>query len=1420
MTQPVDPQRDKRRLTPIGAALLYAVFAALWITVSGALLNMSVDDPVLQGRIEIAKGLLFVAVTSALLYVVLREWGTSVAEAAAVARRRARLKRVGAAQRTVLLVVLCSLVPLSGLVVLKVHEPQVEREAFANLKAIADLKAGQIENWLYERQNDGAVIMASAGMVRQVAALRREVGDSAVRESVRAQLIAAVDAVQYEAALLVDPLGMPLLEIGKFRGPVSGTTALLPQALETHQTRHSEVVADADGGLRLDFVVPLVSFASDGRRESVGGLVLAVRPEQFLFPFVDSWPTASASGETLLVRREGDSVLFINDPRGFKGGGLALRRSLKRTDDPVVAAVKAARSGAGQGVDYRGVEVFAAYRPVTGTEWIVVAKLDRSEVMAPLRQLSSWVSLIALVALAAIGAVIFLLWRQRERTLHLEIQAQSDKVLRQFYDLPFIGIAISSPATKEWLRCNDHLCEILGYPREELLRRTWAEMTHPDDLAADVACFDRLLAGEIEGYTLDKRFIRKDGSVIFVTLDVRGVRSADGRLEHVLATMQDITERKLTEAKTQRLTAIHAAVSECNQAIIRSHSAEELFPQICRIAVLYGGMKTAWVGRLDRETLLVRPAFSFGDDLGLLSELQVSIDPDLPKGRGPTGIAVRERKPYWVQNFQTEPALEPWYERAERSGWRASAALPLTRDGEVVGAFILYAGETNAFDEAVQILLIKMAQDISFALTLFTREEERRAIENALRESESRFRELYEKAPLAYQSLDVEGNILEVNDAWLNLLGFRREEVIGRFIGDFMTDVSIKTLQNEFPKFQQRGKVDGPLFHFLHRDGTRRLLMVNGQIARDRDGNFLRTHCIMTDLTERLQSAEQLRLAAAVFEQSAEGIVIIDATHNVLMVNQAYVKMTGYSAAELIGKLPPVMDPGCNDASFIRAMWETVETHGSWQGELWNRRKDGDLYPELASVSRVHDEEGKVSHYIAIVTDISAHKANEAHIHRLAHFDALTGLPNRSLLADRVGQSLSRVERNAESLALIFMDIDRFKNVNDSLGHRIGDELLIQVAGRLRHVLREEDTVSRLGGDEFILVLPSASAEGAAHVAEKVLKSLSAPYQIEHHELNVTASLGIAMYPNDGHTYDALSMCADAAMYRAKQGGRNTFRFFTREMQERSDRTLQLENALRRALDMDQLELHYQPQISLADGRVIGVEALLRWRHPELGNVSPADFVPIAEESGLILPIGEWVLRIAICQMQLWQEAGLPTMVMAVNLSAVQFRQSRLPELVSQTLEEFKLPPECLELELTEGVAMDNPVGAIAVMNDLHERGVHMSIDDFGTGYSSLSYLKRFKVYKLKIDQSFVRDLSTDPEDAAIVEAIIGLSRSLGLKTIAEGVETAEQLAFLRERGCDEAQGYHIGRPMLAEDFEAFLRDYRPVKTPREDFEL
>jgi diguanylate cyclase (GGDEF)-like protein/PAS domain S-box-containing protein len=1325
-------------------------------------------------------------------------------------------------------------------------------------------------------------------------------------------------------------------------------------------------------------------------------VILRVKPELFLFPYIQHWPTASPSGETLLVRRDGDSVLYLNELRHRSGSSQSLHMPMTRTEVPAVVAVNASRPGRIQGNDYRGVPVLAAYRPVTGTDWVILAKLDRDEVLAPLRDLTFWVSLITMLAVSAVGALMLLLWHRRGRSLQLEMQAQSDRLMRQFYDLPFVGISVRMMHSECWNQVNDRMCEIFGYTREEMLRLPWKQLSHPDDVSVSQDELERIERGEIDGFRLEKRYIRKDSTTVYVSVDVKCVRKADGSPDYLISAIQDISERKADEARFQRLTRIYAALSECNQAIVRCTGEEELFPKICRSAVEYGGMKMAWIGRIDPETRLLRPAAWFGEGTDVLQDIVISADAESPYGQGAAGIAIRELRPCWIQDYLNDPITAPWHGHGERYGWRASAVLPLvqnevatgafvllsgeteafdevvrnllaemavdisfalttftreeerkraeaqverlsriyaalsecnqaivrcssaeelfpkicrfavefggmkmawigwidpdthlirpaasfgegaevllrdmivsidaespygqgatgravrglapvwvqdnlndpitspwrrqgkhfgwrgtatlplTRGGVAVGVLILLAGETDAFDEAVRNLLVEMAMDISFALDLFSKEAERRHMEAALRESESRFRDLYEKAPLPYQSLDSAGNILEVNEAWLNLLGRTRDEVIGRFIGDFMTDVSIMTLENELPKFRQKGRADGVLFQFVHKDGSQRLLMVNGQIARDKEGNFLRAHSIMTDLTERLKTEEQLKLAAKVFEQSAEGVIITGADGNILMVNRAFSAITGYSDSEALGQNPRLLSSGYHDANFYQAMWETVHTVGYWHGEMWNRRKGGEIFPELVSISQVLDADGKVSHYVGIFSDISEHKETQAHIQRLAHYDSLTGLPNRSLLADRVGQSLSRVERNSEPLALVFLDLDRFKNVNDSLGHRIGDELLIQVADRLKQTLRDEDTVSRLGGDEFIMVLPGASASGAAHVAEKVLKALSRPYCIEKHELTITPSLGIAMYPSDGDNYETLSMCADAAMYRAKQGGRNTFRFFTKEMQERSDRTLQLENALHRVLELEQLQLHYQPQIALKDGRVrvIGVEALLRWQHPDLGRVAPSDFIPVAEDSGLILPIGEWVLREAVRQMKAWMNDGMAPMVMAVNLSAVQFRQANLPELVSRILNEFKLPSHCLELELTEGVAMDNPLAAIAVMDDLFQRGIRLSIDDFGTGYSSLSYLKRFKVYKLKIDQPFVRDISTDPEDAAIVEAIINMSKSLGMQTIAEGVETAEQLVFLRKKGCDEVQGYFYAKPMPAQEFESFVKKFDPA---------
>jgi diguanylate cyclase (GGDEF)-like protein/PAS domain S-box-containing protein len=448
---------------------------------------------------------------------------------------------------------------------------------------------------------------------------------------------------------------------------------------------------------------------------------------------------------------------------------------------------------------------------------------------------------------------------------------------------------------------------------------------------------------------------------------------------------------------------------------------------------------------------------------------------------------------------------------------------------------------------------------------------------------------------------------------------------------------------------------------------------------------------------------------------------------------------------------------------------------------------------------------GQEPRFIVISRDITERKQAEQDVQQLAYFDTLTGLPNRSLLNDRIHHALAEAERRHESLVLMFLDLDHFKNVNDTLGHRVGDELLVVLAARMQFVVREQDTVARQGGDEFILLLPDTDGDGAAHVAEKLLLTLSQPVHIEQHELTVTPSMGIAQYPRDGTDLETLTRHADIAMYRAKQNGRNGYQFFTTEMQVHALRTLQLENALRRALERDQLRLHYQPQLSLASGQITGVEALLRWQHPELGMVSPAEFIPIAETSGLIQPIGEWVLRTAITQAKQWLDLGLAPMTMSVNLSAVQFRHPDLPALVAQVLTEAQLPAHHLALELTESVALHDPEGALAVLTRLHQQGVRISIDDFGTGYSSLSYLKRFHAWQLKIDQSFVRDITDDPEDRAIVNAIIQMARSLGMSTIAEGVETQAQLALLREQGCDEVQGYFFCKPQPPEALLGFL---------------
>jgi diguanylate cyclase (GGDEF)-like protein/PAS domain S-box-containing protein len=520
--------------------------------------------------------------------------------------------------------------------------------------------------------------------------------------------------------------------------------------------------------------------------------------------------------------------------------------------------------------------------------------------------------------------------------------------------------------------------------------------------------------------------------------------------------------------------------------------------------------------------------------------------------------------------------------------------------------------------------------------------------------------------------------------------------------------------------------------------------------------------------------------------------------------NRALCEVSGYGDAE-VADMHALQFFDVDDGALLQERIGEVFARGESTLEARLLTKDGLCVPYYFSGRRTYID-GQ-PYVVGLGIDITVRKQAEERIQYLAHFDVLTGLPNRAQLAELAACVIGLARRNDDPVALMFLDIDHFKDINDTLGHSIGDVLLVELAGRLRRVLRNSDTVSRLGGDEFVFLLHGVDARGAAEVAQMLLEVLAVPVCAEHYDLNVTASIGIAMYPGDGEDLEALSRSADSAMYRVKQEGRNGYRFFTAEMQARSTRHLRLANALRLALEKNELQVHYQPQVAMQDERLIGAEALLRWTHPELGVVSPAEFIPVAEDSGLILAIGEWVLRQAVRQTRRWLDQGMAPLVMAVNLSAVQFRHPDLPALVSRILDEEGVPPACLELELTEGVAMRDPQGAIMVMNNLHGRGVRMSIDDFGTGYSSLSHLKRFKIRKLKIDQSFVRDICDDPEDKAIVGAIIQMAKSLGLYTIAEGVETAGQLAFLREQGCDEIQGYFYSKPLTAGQFEAFARE-------------
>ncbi len=663
-------------------------------------------------------------------------------------------------------------------------------------------------------------------------------------------------------------------------------------------------------------------------------------------------------------------------------------------------------------------------------------------------------------------------------------------------------------------------------------------------------------------------------------------------------------------------------------------------------------------------------------------------------------------------------------------------------------------------------------------------------------------------------ALNRHGDIIWVNQSTCHTLGHSETSLLGQ--NWFQTCLPPEQRSRVKQRFNamMNGEIDALPTEaeatVITRQKKRINISWNTSLLTGPNGAIYGTLCSGQETEEKKRAELQLHLARKVFDNMPEGVLVTDTEATILSVNPAFEAATGYTPQQAIGQHVRMLKSGHHDQEFYQALWAQLLSEGQWQGEIWNRRKNGEIYPEWLTISALKNDHGETTHYAGIFSDINTQQHVQQRLQRLAYYDTLTGLPNRTYFYDHLGQELHRAKHDGTIFGVMFLDFDRFKNINDTLGHSVGDAVLKNIAVRLKDNVRDSDTVARLGGDEFVVLLPEMKeARHAIMVADKLMSSFIEPVSVDGRDLFVTASVGISIYPFDGDNAEMLIKNADTAMYHSKELGRNRYHFYTADMSARFREQLDLENGFRRALENNELYLVYQPQVDVRSGKIIGIEALARWHHPDFGDVPPSRFIALAEDSGMIGRMGEWVLRTACYQAKQWAALCDHPFRIAINISAHQLLQHGLCETVKQLIEEIDLDPTYLELELTESVLMENADVTIATLQRLSDMGIELSIDDFGTGYSSLSYLKRFAIDKLKIDRSFVKDVPHDANDAAIAATVIAMARNLNLEVIAEGVETDEQCNFLKERGCYIMQGRFFSTPVKAIDITHMLVNNR-----------
>ncbi|MGZ0715649.1 EAL domain-containing protein [Pseudomonas palleroniana] len=887
-----------------------------------------------------------------------------------------------------------------------------------------------------------------------------------------------------------------------------------------------------------------------------------------------------------------------------------------------------------------------------------------------------------------------------------------------------------------------HAEDLLGYPRAHwLIPGFWRNIIHPADLTrAEAYCYRETRANR--DHSVDYRVITADGRCLWV-------RDIVSLIEHghepvLRGLMIDISEAKRTEEALQLSEQKFASVfQQC--------------PDILVIARMSDGC-------------LLEVNKAFEDQIGLTAEEVV-------------GKTATELNIWGVQGVG--PDL---LQQAKNTSIRNLEMTFLRSNGQAFTGLI----SAEPFQLDTTAALVVVVRDIS----------QLKETQQQLQTSEEKFAKAFHASPDGLLlSRQRDGLLIEVNEGFSRLTGFT-SATLDRSSLDLGIWVDLNERKHMLELMQRDGFVRDFICHIRRADGLIRLCELSSRPLPIGDEDCMLT--IARDITERQLMQEKLQQAATVFESTAEGVLITDTRQNISAVNRAFSEITGYSEAEALGQTPRLLASGLHDSAFYAAMWHQLTAHGHWQGEISNRRKNGELYPSWLTISAVRNREQLITHFVAVFADISSLKHAQARLDYQAHHDPLTGLPNRTLFENRLQAALNNQQEIGSQGAVLFLDLDRFKHINDSLGHPIGDLLLKDIAVRLKEQLRDIDTVARLGGDEFIILLPGLQqASDAEHLANKLLACFTPPFQAGEHEFFITASIGTSLYPQDGTDVATLVKNADAAMYRSKAKGRNRVESYTRDLTAQANERVALEHELRRAMERDELSLYYQPKLSLSTQAVIGAEALIRWHHPTFGDVPPEHFIALAEENGMILQIGDWVLEQACRQMHLWKKSFEDFGPLSVNLAGAQLRHPNLLGRIEQLLRDYRLEPERLQLEITENFIMSQAEEALEVLHQLKRLGVQLAIDDFGTGYSSLSYLKRLPLDFLKIDQSFVRGLPDDPHDAAIVRAIIALGHSMQFTIIAEGVENPAQQAFLAAEGCEQMQGYIVSLPLPPELFAA-----------------